>query len=245
MIKPLGSEPIMGICEFAYYRAKKHRNKSDTHSIQQMAVVYIHKQILGLASGLSLHFLTIAPPSIAKKVGANFKNLPWLLRRNNWGPTGAGGRIHAPESPISPCAVDQGGERKQALWSVKIHSLPVSQRSARGLFACACKQISTRKCCQPLACGTLAHAVGREHLGCRLVIRNTSEGEKPYEAGMCHRGVEQSRATGDPHIPLLWAVVAWNCGLTVSCVTLNLGFIIYTNGGTDSPLWGLLQELNR
>lgn len=110
-MKPLGSKPIMGICDFAHYIAEKHRNRSDTHSIQQMAVVHTHKQILGLASGLSLHFLTIAPPSVAKKVWANLKNLPWLFRRNNWGSVGVRGRIHALESPISPCAFVPGGEK--------------------------------------------------------------------------------------------------------------------------------------
>lgn len=149
-----------------------------------MAVVHTHKQILGLASGLSLHFLTIASPSVAKKVWANLKNLPWLFRRNNWGSAGARGRIHASESPISPCAVVPGGEKRQAGWSVRSHSLPVSRGSGRGLCACAFKQSCTRKCWQPLACRMLAHAGGREHLGCWLVIRNTNEDDKPSEAGI-------------------------------------------------------------
>lgn len=164
MIKPLGPEPIMGICEFAY-RAKKHWNKSDTHSIQQMAVVYIHKQILGLASGLSLHFLTIAPPSVAKKVWANFKNLPWLLRRNNWGPTGGGWknpRLGVTHFPL--CCGPGRGEKAGAVICSNPLAASFPEISKRSVCLCvqanqhkkvlsACSMWDASPCCGSKASG--------------------------------------------------------------------------------------------
>lgn len=42
MMKPLGSEATVAGGEFADYGAQKHGDRSDTHSIQQMAAAYIH-----------------------------------------------------------------------------------------------------------------------------------------------------------------------------------------------------------
>lgn len=61
-MKPLRSEPTKGISDFVYYAAKKHQNWSDTHSIQQMALLRIYKPFLGIASGRSPNFSTLPHP---------------------------------------------------------------------------------------------------------------------------------------------------------------------------------------
>ena len=67
-MKPLSSEPTEGISDFVYHAAKKHQNWSDTHSIQQMALLHIHKQFLGIASGL---LVSHRCPTLSGKGGLN------------------------------------------------------------------------------------------------------------------------------------------------------------------------------
>lgn len=129
-MKPLSSEPTKGISDFIYHAAKKHQNWSNTHSIQQMALLRIHKPFLGIASGLSPSFSPLPHPQWKRRSEPTLKTSLDSFTGITEAQEGAG-RIRTSESPISPCAVGQAAGSKQA---VRIHSLPdISRESV--LFA--------------------------------------------------------------------------------------------------------------
>ena len=130
-------------------------------------------------TGLWSYFLTIAPPSVAKKVWASFEKTSLGSLAATTGDrdsAGAGGRSHRSESPV-PWTREGRESRHWGLFE-STHC-QVSQRQVRVLFSSAFKQIDTRQCCQPLTCRMLAHAVGWEHLGAQLVIRDIGEDDEP------------------------------------------------------------------
>lgn len=121
----------------------------------------IHSQANSWTSLWSFsYFLTIAQPSVEKKSEPTLKTSLGSFTETAEAHQGWL-EESTPQSYSFPLVLwTKEGERKQALWSIQTHSLSVPQRWKRDLFSYAFKQINTRKCCQPLACRMLAHAVG-------------------------------------------------------------------------------------